>query len=353
MVHVVLPAGVDDPAVPSGGNVYDRRVCRGLAAGGRTVREITVAGAWPHADAAARARLGSALAGLPDGAAVLADGLVVCGAPEVVVPHAMRLRLAVLVHLPLADETGLAPETAKALDIAERETLRAVCAVVTTSPHAARRLVRHYGLPPARVHVAPPGVDSAPLAPGTDGASALLCPAALIPRKGQDLLVAALGELTALPWTCVCAGPPRDLAHVAHLRRRISALGLTDRVRLAGALTGDRLAAAYAAADLVVLPSRAETYGMVVTEALARGVPVLATAAGAVPETLGRAPDGAIPGMLVPPDDVAALADALRRWLTDAALRDRLRSAARTRRAALPGWDMTVRHITNVLEHLR
>ncbi|MFD0688844.1 glycosyltransferase family 4 protein [Actinomadura fibrosa] len=353
-VFVVVPGDVDDASVPSGGNVYDRRLCQGLAAAGRPVRELKAAGSWPRPDAPARDLLARSLAALPDGAVVLLDGLVACGVPEIVVPHAARLRLAVLVHLPLAAETGLAPDVATALDARERRTLRAANAVVATSFWARRRLIRHHGLEPDRVHTVTPGTDPAPLAPGTDGATRLLCVASVTPRKGHDLLADALATVAHLPWTCECAGPlDRAPDHVTRLRRLIGRHRLADRILLPGPRTGTALAASYAAADLLVLPSRAETYGMVVTEALARGVPVLATAVDAVPETLGRDPNGAVPGVLVPPDDAAALASALRRWLVEPDLRSSLRAAARLRRGTLHGWDDTARRMTTVLDTLR
>ena len=110
--------------------------------------------------------------------------------------------------------------------------------------------------------------------------------------------------------------------------------GLPPGARLTGPLTGADLDAAYARADLLVLPSRAETYGMVVTEALARGIPVLATDVGGVPEALGRAPEGSLPGLLVPPEDPAALAVAISRLLDDRPLAARLAAAGRARYAA-------------------
>ena len=219
LVHVFLPGDVDDATVPSGGNTYDRRVCDGLATAGWQVREVALPGDWPQPDAATRGRLERELAALADGTVVLLDGLVACGVPEVVVPHARRLRLAVLVHLPLADETGLAPALAEELDAAERATLRAAGAVLATSPWAARRLITHHGLPPERVHVVPPGTDPAPLAPGTDGAPRLLCVAAVTPRKGHDLLVQALGSVADLPWSCEWVGALRRApAYVARLQ---------------------------------------------------------------------------------------------------------------------------------------
>ncbi len=299
-----------------------------------------------------RQELAGRLAALPAGARVLLDGLVACGVPEIVLPHARRLRLAVLVHLPLAAETGLPPALAADLDARERATLRAVAAVVATSPWTARRLTAHHGLDARRVHTVTPGTDPAPVAPAGDG-TRLLCVAALSPRKGHDLLVTALADLGATPWTCDVVGAPGpDPGWPTRLRRLIDGHGLTGRVRLTGPKAGAELAAAYAAADLLVLPSRAETYGMVVAEALARGVPVLATAVDGVPGTLGRAPDGTVPGMLVPPENPAALTTALRHWLGDADLRRRLTASARGRRETLAGWTTTARHMDGVLRRL-
>ncbi|MFF3348473.1 glycosyltransferase family 4 protein [Streptomyces sp. NPDC002779] len=352
-VHFVLPGGVDDPAAPSGGNAYDRRVSLDLPGFGWQVHQHAVPGEWPRPGAAARAELARTLGELPDGTVVLLDGLVACGVPEVVVPEAERLRIAVLVHLPLGDETGLPAEVAAELDARERTVLRAVPAVIATSDWAVRRLVSHHGLAPDRVHVAAPGADIAPLASGTDGVSRLLCVAAVTPRKGQHRLVEALAAVTDLPWSCVCVGGlGQDPEYVAGLRALIREHGLQDRLVLAGPQAGAELDASYAAADLMVLTSYAETYGMAVTEALARGIPVLATDVGGLPEAVGRAPDGGVPGILVPPEDPAALAAELRGWFGEADVRRRLKAAARGRRAALDGWATTARSLAAVLGRL-
>lgn len=352
-VHFVLPGGVDDPTAPSGGNAYDRRVCLDLPGFGWQVTKHAVAGDWPRPSAAAREELARALSDLPDGCVVLLDGLVACGVPEIVVPQAERLRMAVLVHLPLGDETGLDPAVAAELDAKERAVLRAVPAVVATSDWAVRRLVSHHGLPPERVHVAAPGADIAPLAPGTDGVSRLLCVAAVTPRKGQHRLVEALATVTDLPWSCVCVGSlTQEPEYVAHLRSLIREHGLQDRLELAGPQSGAALDASYAKADLMVLTSYAETYGMAVTEALARGIPVMATDVGGLPEAVGRAPDGGMPGILVPPENSAAIAAELRGWFGEADVRRRLKSAARSRRAALDGWATTAQSLAAVLRRL-
>ncbi|MEU0079281.1 glycosyltransferase family 4 protein [Micromonospora tulbaghiae] len=338
VVHVVLPGDIDDPAEPSGGNAYDRHVCRGLAGRGWTVREHQVPGGWPHPGPRERADLAGLLGGLPDGVPVLLDGLVASTVPDVLAPHAARLRLVILVHLPIEGET-------------EARSLATATAVVATSEWTRDRLLDRYRLPPGRVTVAPPGVDPAPVASGTPGGGRLLCVAAVTPLKGHDVLAAALAEVADLDWTCDWVGPPdRDRAFADRLRGRLSATGLGGRVRLTGPRTGPDLAATYAAADLLVAPSRRETYGMVVTEALARGVPVLASDTGGLPDTLGHAPGGDRPGLLVPPGDPGATAAALRRWLTDPGLRDRLRRAARQRRHTLTGWPVTVDRLATALK---
>ncbi|MFI6409795.1 glycosyltransferase family 4 protein [Streptomyces sp. NPDC050548] len=352
-LHFVMPGGVDDPAAPSGGNAYDRRVSLDLPGFGWQVHKHAVDGEWPRPGADARAELARVLRELPDGAAVLLDGLVACGVPEIVVPEADRLGLAVLVHLPLGDETGLEAAVAAELDAKERTVLRAVSAVIGTSDWAVRRLVSHHGLAPERVHVATPGADIAPLASGTDGVSRLLCVAAVTPRKGQHRLIEALAAAADLPWTCTCVGGlGTDPEYVDHLRGLIRQYGLQDRLHLAGPQAGAQLDASYASADLMVLMSYAETYGMAVTEALARGIPVLATDVGGLPEAVGRAPDGGVPGILVPPEDPAALAAELRGWFGEADVRRRLKAAARGRRAALDGWATTARSLAGVLTRL-
>jgi glycosyltransferase involved in cell wall biosynthesis len=349
-----MPGGVDDPATPSGGNTYDRRVCRELADLGWQVHEHTVAGTWPQPGSADCAELTGLLAALPDDALVLIDGLVACAVPYIVVPESERLRPAVLVHLPLADEQGLPPGRAADLDVLEHRTLRAVPAVVATSRWAACRLAGHHGITPDRMHVAAPGADTAPLATGSGDGTRLLCVASVTPRKGQHRVVEALASVTDLPWTLVCAGGlVQAPGYVARLRELIGRSGLGDRIRLTGPQAGDELDASYAAADVMVLASCAETYGMVATEALARGVPVIATDVGGLPEAVGKTSDGSVPGILVPSDDPAALTAALRGWLAEADLRLRLTSAARRRRDELDGWRTTALNLAVALEKLQ
>ncbi len=347
-VHAVVPDGIDDPARPSGGNVYDRRVCRGLASLGWSVHEHAVPGGWPRPDAASFGALASVVERIPDDAVVLLDGLVASTAPQVLVPQAHRLRLVVLVHMPLGHRPS--DGDADAARVREGAVLSAAAAVVTTSWWARRRLLELYPLPADRLHVAEPAVDPAELAPGTAAGEALLCVAAVTYDKGHDVLIEALATISDLSWHCACVGSlDREPAFVEGLRRRAADGGLGGRVSFPGPRIGADLERSYAAADLLVLASRAETYGMVVTEALARGLPVLAADVGGVTEALGHGAGGIRPGLLVPSGDGAALGAALRAWLRDAELRERWRRAARERRASLCGWSTTTSVLAGVL----
>ncbi|MGH1562844.1 glycosyltransferase family 4 protein [Mumia sp. DW29H23] len=334
-VHLLVPEGVDDPRRPSGGNVYDRRLADALVLAGWTVREQAVRERGGGS-------LAAALASLPDESVVLADGIVTRGRSAVVAEHARRLHLVVLLHEPVGPDRD------------EGLVLESAAAVVATSRWTADRVAGAYGLDPRRLHVARPGVDTWPAHAGTDGGGRLLCVGAITEGKGQRELVETLGTLTDLAWECRIVGSPQvEPSYAREVARRTHDLGLDGRVTWTGPLVGDVLAGAYAAADLLVVPSRAETYGMVITEALAQGVPVVASAVGGVAEALGHTPTGAEPGMLVDAADPQALGRALRRWLTDPGLRTRLRQHARERRATLTGWGTTAAVVAGVLGALR
>jgi glycosyltransferase involved in cell wall biosynthesis len=253
-------------------------------------------------------------------------------------PATARLRVLVLLHMPLRTDD-------------ERELLRRCAGVVTSSRWVGARLCAD-GLEPGRVTVAEPGVDPADPVAGSTTGGRLLSVAVLAPHKGQDVLIAALHRLADLDWTCTLAGSAdADPAFAARLR--VHAGGLGERVRFVGPLAGPELDLAYASADLLVHPSRAETYGMVITEALARAIPVVATDVGGIAGALGRDARGNRPGCLLPPDDVDALAGAIRGWLTDRVRRADWRRAATARRSALAGWSTTADLLADALAGAR
>jgi glycosyltransferase involved in cell wall biosynthesis len=342
-VHAVLPDGVDDPRRPSGGNVYDRRVLDGLVDLGWEVHEHLVPTPWPRVDPSARGLLESVLGDCPDGALVLVDGLVVSAGPDVVAAAGARLRLVVLSHMPL----GYADPAAAP---GERAAMAHASGVVATSRWTRDWLAAQHGVPAERMHVAVPGVEPAATAPGTGRGGGLLCVAAVTPGKGHDVLLAALRGVADLPWRCTCVGAlDVDPGFAVRLRRALDESGLSDRLTFTGPLTAEALDREYAGADVVVLPSRAETYGMVLAEALAHGLPVVTTDVGGVAEALGPGGDEDRPGLLVPVGDAGALADALRAWLSEPALRERLRRSAALRRGSLSGWPDAARAVSDAL----
>jgi glycosyltransferase involved in cell wall biosynthesis len=257
----------------------------------------------------------------------------------VLVPVAERVSLIVLVHAPPAE-----------VDVAA-EVLAAARAVIATSGWLREALLRSYPLRPDKIQVAEPGVHLSAIASGTPNGTELLCVAAVAHHKGHDVLLGALASLPYRRWHCRCVGPlDREPQFVAELRRQAQLDGTDTRVTFTGPQTGPDLEAAFCSADVLVHPARVEAYGLVVTEALAHGLPVITTATGGLPDALGAAPDGVRPGLLVPAGDAFALAHAISAWLTYEDLRRRLRRAARARRRGLPTWAMTVERIGQVLQ---
>src|SRR6201996_5384126 len=218
-VHVIVPEGFDDPGQPTGGNIYDRRVCAGLAEAGWEGLVATVAAAWPVRGSGARADLARVVSAIPDGEAVLIDGLIASPAAAQLLPHTGRIRMTVLLHMPLA--TALDTHHDASAERSERAVLRAATGVVTTSEWTRRQVLTRYAIPTCRVHVARPGVDRV-AAQGRPVRGQLICVGVLGRHKGQDLLVEALAELADRDWHCVLAGSlDRDPDFVEQLRTRI------------------------------------------------------------------------------------------------------------------------------------
>ena len=328
----VVPA---DLAKPTGGNRYDLALAGALRTMGTAVELRPVRGDWPVATADDREDLAHALR---DSAPLLVDGLLASGAPGAVQRAvAAGSRVYVLVHMPLALRTGLTPEVAAVLDELERAALHAATGVLTTSHWAATVLRERHDL--LEVEVAVPGTDPAPVSAGSTPPR-LLHLASITPLKDQLTVVDALALVRDLPWTAALTGSlDVDPPYTAQVRAAIDRHRLGDRVRLTGPLGGLDVERAWRATNLLLLPSRAETWGMVVTEALARGVPAVVSLGTGSEEALGRADDGCLPGAAVPAGAPAALAAAIRDLLGPG--RERARAAALMRRQTLRGWRET------------
>jgi glycosyltransferase involved in cell wall biosynthesis len=349
---VVVPGDLE---TRTGGYGYDRRIVAGLRERGWQLELRSLDDTFPFPTGAARQEAARTLAAIADGATVLVDGLALGALPDEAERERGRLNLLALVHHPLAEETGLDPSTARALEESERRALAAVRSVVVTGEATAALLEQRYGVGPERIAVVRPGTDRAPLARGSAPMSAddpepreltMLCVATLTPRKGHEILFRALASLPHRRWRLRCAGSlDRDRARVGQLIELLRGEGLEDRVDLLGDLDVDRLAVEYDRSDLFVLSTLYEGFGMAVAEALARGLPVVSTATGNIPALVG---DEA--GILVAPGDLVGFAGALSRVAGDPALRRRLAAGARRVRERLPTWDDSVAAMARLLE---
>lgn len=335
-----------DLEAATGGYIYDRRIVAGLKESGWNVDVCSPGDMFPLPDAAARAHADAVIAALPDGALVVADGLGFGALPEPVERHARRLRWIALVHHPLSLETGLSGDEQALLFESERRALAHAYRVVVTSPSTAHALA-DFDVPASRIAVIEPGTDPARRARGSGTpALNLLCVATVTPRKGHAVLIDALAGLADRPWTLHCAGSlARDAAAARAVQAAALRHGLQERIVWHGELDTERLEALYAQADLFVLPSLHEGYGMALAEALARGLPIVSCAAGAIVDTVPREA-----GWLVPPGDARALRDALRRVMDEPARRDALAEGAHAAGQRLPTWAMAAKRFAAVLE---
>jgi len=318
----VVPGRLDQL---TGGYLYDRHIIDDLRSRGHAVKIIELA---PNDGE-------TALAKLADGATTVIDGLALPDLDEAVKAQCSRLRLVALVHHPLAEETGLSRAAAEHLMRREAAALQCCRGIVCPSPKTAAA-VEAYGIPPDRILVIPPGTAKSdrPFRSRRGPVRSLLCVASVIPRKGHRVLVAALARVRDLDWQMLCIGSlERDPRTARSIRQMISAARLGRRVTLAGEQPPRMVMRAYRAADLFVLPSHHEGYGMAFAEAMAHGLPVIGSSSGAIPETVPREA-----GLLVPAGDVAALARALRRVIAEPALAVRLAAGSRVAGRRLPDW---------------
>ena len=405
LVRFLVPANIRHN---SGGNVYNARLTQALRAMGVAVETLAVEGSWPEASARERRRLGGLLGAWDAGmdqprvdtapqTVTLVDGLIACGAPDELEYAAAAGQPAwILQHMPSPSHPD-----------GEGRALRAAAGVICTSSSAAASAAEKHGFHTSRVAL--PGTDPAPLASGS-APPHIVAVAALLPNKDQLLTVAALARLQDLEWTASLVGTDdADPAYAAQVRAAIAASGMEDRVRVTGQLGGTALADEWNRTDLSLLVSRAEAFGLVVTESLARGIPVIVREGTGAVDALGlacrlagrlagshagkldgghggerdavpNAVPGAAVGLAGPGDDLregdarvddvhegdapedsapgnsgredsraGVLAAMIRQWLLDRTLRAGWRSAALAAREHLPGWDSTARNVLEIL----
>jgi glycosyltransferase involved in cell wall biosynthesis len=336
-----------DLATPTGGYAYDRRIISELRTLGWTIDVIDLGDGYPRPDEEKRAAALPLLTRTAPGQPIVIDGLAFGVLPVAAASLHQRNPLIALVHQPLALESGLAVANANRFRASERAALQFARRVIVTSRASAKLLTGDYGVPAERITVARPGTDPvAPAVGSRDGVVRLLAVGSVVPGKGYDVLIAALAKLSDLPWRLMIAGDiGRDPATAANIKADTERFELTDRIDLLGAVAPLRLADLYRAADLFVLASRFESYGMAYAEALSYGLPTIGTTAGAIPDTLSGGC-----AVLVRPDDVTPLADALRLLIIDGDERQKLSSAARAAATRFPTWRDSAKLFAGAIE---
>lgn len=332
----------------TGGYAYDRRVIESLPDFGVLISVLPLPDAFPNPTAADLVKTRRLLESKPHDAVLLVDGLAF-GAFSEDVLDALDGRVIALVHHPLFLETGLPHARKIELKASEERALRRANHIVVTSRVTKRILVDNMGISAEKVTVAEPGTDPAQRATGTGAPLQILAVGAVLPRKGYHLLIEALAPLKELDWRLTIAGAlDRHAEAVTTVQDAIHANGLEDRITLAGKVVPATLDRYYESADLFVSASLFEGYGMVLAEAMARGLPMVIAAGGAAAETAGEAA-----ALHVEAGNVLALTAALERALTDKKLRDRLADAAWEAGRTLPTWHETARRIAAVILGLR
>lgn len=338
-----IPGDLD---LPTGGYGYDRRVIAECRRAGCDVTHVALPGGFPFPTPQQLAETEARLKAAPAGA-LLIDGLAFGVLPAELL-RGLGRPLVALVHHPLALEEGLDEAQQASLDASERAALALASAVIATSPSTARLLERDYGVEAGRLVVALPGTDPRPRARGTVSPVRLLSIGTVIPRKAHGVLVEALAALASFDWTCRIVGATdRDAEETRRLRQAITAHGLGDRIALTGALQGEALEHEFDAADIFVSASLFEGYGMALTEALAHGLPVVATSGGAIPDTVPPAAS-----VLVAPNDAAGLAEGIGSLVRDPDRRRAMGQSAWQHAASLPDWSRTAETIMTVLREM-
>jgi glycosyltransferase involved in cell wall biosynthesis len=336
-----------DLETQTGGYHYDRRLVDELRGLELEVETLSLPLSSINPDQQTLNRVQQIFASLPDQAVVIIDGLAFGVLDDMAMAEAQRLRLVALCHHPLALETGLNDAEKQKLLASERKALGYTRATIVTSHHTRQILIDQFDLPAKKIIAALPGTDPAPFAPCDGDPIRLLTVATLTRRKGHDVLINSLAALKSLNWQARFVGGSNfDPDWANSLQAQVMSLELSRRIHFAGSVANTQ--AEYQLADVFVLPSRFEGYGMVFAEALAAGLPVIAARAGAIPQVV---PESA--GLLVEPDDTQALTEALQQVLTNEPLRRNLQAGARAAAATLTSWTDTAKLVAHKIKEVR
>lgn len=340
-VTFAIPGDID---TPTGGYRYDKRVIDELRALGWTVKYLPLSGEFPAPSEKALVETAAIFAEIDPDTLVMIDGLAL-GAIPLSTLKSLRAPMVALCHHPLAFETGLTSDRIDYLHRTEREALSRAVATISTSRSTAALLVREFGVSADEVTVAEPGTEPAARGNADAKPPRILSVGAITRRKGHDTLAKALSKIRDLDWEWRVAGADRDSVAMLALNREIEDGKIAGRTKLLGSLDDAALEAEYASASLFALPSHFEGYGMAFTEALARGLPVIAGSGGALVETVPKEA-----GVFVAPGNFGELALVLRRLLTKPDELSRRADAAWAYAKNLPRWRDTAMRIAEALD---
>ena len=336
-----------DITLATGGYAYDRRVLALLPTFGVDVHHLALPGGFPDPSARDLDDTRRLLQVVPKHTIILADGLAYGAMPAEVI-SSLHSPVIALVHHPLCLEAGLGKARQDELYALEKAALALARHIIVTSATTATALTADFAVPSERITIAEPGTDPAERARGTGQPLMLLAVGSIVPRKAYDTLVRALACLKIRDWRIAIVGPTdRSTQAFTALQAAIEDTGLGPHIALTGAVGQEQLDRFYDVCDLFVMPSLYEGYGMVLAEAMARGLPIVCTTGGAAAATV---PDAA--AIKVPPGDVQALGSAIRRVLDDPPLRRKMSDAAWAAGQKLPRWDDTARKIADVIRNV-
>ena len=342
----VIPGDIEQP---TGGYRYDRQIIDHLQDLSFACRILSLPGQYPFPREADRKTALNLVAGQEGQDVAVVDGLAGGVLPELLEILSKTSPVVALIHHPLFLETGLSEEQQLRLKSLEKTGLSHASLVITTSRETARQVESVFDFDGTRIKAVLPGVECPGMSTGSgEDTVNLLCVASVIERKDHITLLRALSMLTDLDWRLDCVGKTDfDPELFSGLGKFVSENNLQDRIRFHGELENRDLEEFYRKADIFVLPSRHEGYGMAFAEAIVRGIPVLGTTAGAIPDTV---PDSC--GILVEPGNVGALAAALKSLLEDKDLRQQLRNGTLLAAPGFPDWRNTAARFAQCLEEL-
>jgi glycosyltransferase involved in cell wall biosynthesis len=329
-----------DITLATGGYAYDRRVLALLPELGIAVRHLALPGGFPDPSARDLDETRRLLQGVARHTIILADGLAYGTLPADLIAS-IASPVVALVHHPLCLEAGLTKQRQDQLYVHEKDALALARHIIVSSATTANTLEADFAVAAERITIAQPGTDPSERAHGTGRPLRLLAVGSVVPRKAYDVLVRALALVADRDWQITIVGPTdRSSEALAALHNAIGETGLGPRIALAGPVSTEHLDRFYDATDIFLMPSLYEGYGMVLAEAMARGLPIVCTTGGAAAATV---PDAA--AIKVPPGDETAFAAAVGRLMDDPHLRRQVSDAAWIAGQKLPRWQDTARII--------